>query len=65
MAVAVTCVVVVSHPWEGPVLLAFSKGHGVHVSDLIVVAVGAGVIMFAWLTQRRPQVPDPEGKSQA
>lgn len=37
--------VVRSHPLEGPRLLSFAPGHGIHVSDVLGVAV-AGVLVW-------------------
>ncbi len=53
VAIVAAGFVVLPHPWEGPVLLAFSQGHGLHVSDLVVVAVAAAVLAAIWRRPRR------------
>jgi hypothetical protein len=45
--VLATVMVLVRHPWEGPVLLTVSHYHGVHVSDVIVLA-GLAVVLLLW-----------------
>lgn len=37
-----------STPWSGPVLLALTPTHGVHLTDLGVVALGLAVLVAAW-----------------
>ena len=36
-----------SHTWSGPVLLALTASHGVHLADLLVVALGLLVTLRA------------------
>jgi|KBSMisStandDraft_5_1062788.scaffolds.fasta_scaffold3648646_2 hypothetical protein len=46
-AIAVSAVwVLVSHPFEGPVLFSFSEDHGVHATDpLIVIPLALAFVM--------------------
>ena len=36
-----------SHSWSGPVLLVLTPTHGVHLADLLVVALGLLVLLRA------------------
>jgi hypothetical protein len=36
-----------SHSWSGPVLLVLTPTHGVHLADLLVVALGLLVVLRA------------------
>jgi hypothetical protein len=38
--------VLVPHPWEGGVVTTITKFHGVHVSDVIVLAALAGFLLI-------------------
>jgi len=36
-----------SHTWSGPVLLSLTATHGVHLADLLVIALGLLVVLRA------------------
>jgi hypothetical protein len=65
VAVLAAYVIPGSHSWSGPVLLTLTATHGVHVADLLVVAVGLLVTLRAvrdgLLAQpvRRPALTSP------
>lgn len=64
-AVALLAVLVIpgSTPWSGPVLLGLTATHGVHVTDLVVVALGlalaVAVTSRAWPQPLVVRVPQP------
>lgn len=41
------------HPWSGPQLLRGLFGHGVHVGDLVVLAVATLALAWTWRSVRR------------
>lgn len=41
-----------THPWEGPVLFSFDRGHGVHRNDLWALLVATVITVVAWLPHR-------------
>jgi hypothetical protein len=47
VAVLAAYVIPGSHSWSGPVLLALTATHGVHLADLLVVALGLLVTLRA------------------
>lgn len=42
--------VVAVHPWAGPVLLAVTETHGLHVGDVPAVALGGLTTVWCWRT---------------
>ena len=65
VAVLAAYVIPGSHSWSGPVLLTLTATHGVHLADLLVVALGLLVFLRAGrdglLAQpvRRPELVAP------
>ncbi len=49
--------VFVEWPFEGPVVLKFDKQHGVHVSDLVTLALLAALLAWTWRPVRRTTPP--------
>jgi hypothetical protein len=47
VAVLAAYVIPGSHAWSGPVLLTLTATHGVHLADLLVVALGLLVTLRA------------------
>ena len=47
VAVLAAYVIPGSHSWSGPVLLVLTRTHGVHLADLLVVALGLLVLLRA------------------
>jgi hypothetical protein len=47
VAVLAAYVIPGSHSWSGPVLLVLTPTHGVHLADLLVVALGLLVLLRA------------------
>ena len=47
VAVLAAYVIPGSHSWSGPVLLSLAPTHGVHLADLLVVALGLLVTLRA------------------
>lgn len=41
------------HPFQGPVIYSIDKDHGVHITDLFVLALTAAVLAWCWWTNRR------------
>ncbi|MFY9915082.1 MAG: hypothetical protein WAK18_10470 [Nocardioidaceae bacterium] len=44
-------------PLEGPVVLKFDKQHGVHVSDLITLALLVALLVWTWRPVLRTTPP--------
>ncbi len=44
-------------PLEGPVVLKFDRQHGVHVSDLVTLALLVAVLVWTWRPVRRTAPP--------
>ena len=47
-------------PLEGPVVLKFDRQHGVHVSDLVTLALLVVVLVWVWRPIRRRPAPPRE-----
>ena len=66
VAVLAAYVIPGSHSWSGPVLLVLTPTHGVHLADLLVVALGLLVVLRAERAGLldRPAVAGPQAVRQ-
>ncbi len=53
IALLIASVIIGHHPYSGPVLVTLGEGHGVHMADVLLAAVGFAAIAFVALFTRR------------